>query len=396
MTHFIFKFVLIAFFIVFLEGSQGNPFEILGVNPNSTDEEVARAYRTKAKEYHPDVSTLSTEEANRRFKLIQSSFEAIQKLRRSPVKAESQSQDFKRKNEIEKETAKRTAREILEQDLKNGTFGFETLRKLPALAQKRAREGGFHFGRGPKEDGEWEAISDFLKSQQTLLLNGNLNPNQLKDLLTEIDIYTEFTGESVKDIRAGLLEPFEMSILEKTKDRNIFLETLEGRLSRMSRAGAYSLFSATPQDSKKVFGSAPEFYVKQFGPFPKPSESPELQLAKEISALAFSKTQKNPSTLYELDYLIKSVPPALTPDEKLTFLADVVKHLDALPKNKVSKGAIEDFRNRIESKIKRVFSAHPELQSAYAKKGGWWERLAGSSSTCDIILGNIARKALKP
>jgi len=370
----------------------GNPYEVLGISPYASDDEVIRAYRAKAKEMHPDVSKLATTEANRKFKQLQLAFETIQKLRRDPNTSEFRSQQFERTRDKEKEAAKKAAFTILEADWNNGVFNTETLRKLPMLAKKRAHPGGFHFGRGPQEDGEWGAISQFFKTYQTELLNRNPSPNDLKDLLAELDIYTEFTGESVKDIRGGLLEPFENYIFTKTKDRNLFLETLEDRLRRMSRAGSVSIFSTSPEASKKVFGIASELYASKFGTYPESKPSPELQLAREISNLAFSKTQKNPTTLHELDYLIKSVPSALVAEEKLIFLADVMNQLDHLPKGRVSKGSLEDFRGRIRNKIKRVFHTHPELQQNFAKRGRWWEKLAGSATTCEILLGNLARK----
>lgn len=369
----------------------GNPYEVLGVSPQASDDEVIRAYRAKAKEMHPDVSKLATSEANRQFKQLQLAFETIQKLRRDPNTTQFRSQQFNRTRDSEKEATRKTAFTILEADWNKGVFNTETLRKLPMLAKKRANPGGFHFGRGPNEDGEWAAVSQFFKTYQTELLNRSPNPRDLKDLLAEIDIYTEFTGESVKDIKAGLLEPFENYIFFKTQERNLFLETLEDRLRRMSRTGSVSFFSPSQEASKKVFGPASEIYVDKFGPYPDSKLSPELQLAREISKLAFSKTEKNPTTLHELDYLIKSVPSALSAEEKLIFLADVMDQLDLLPKSRVSKGTLEDFRGRIRNKIKRIFDTRPELQKTFATRGRWWHKIMGSVSACDVLLGNLAR-----
>ena len=33
-----------------------NPYQILGIDPNATDDEVKKAYRTLSKKYHPDAN----------------------------------------------------------------------------------------------------------------------------------------------------------------------------------------------------------------------------------------------------------------------------------------------------------------------------------------------------
>ena len=33
-----------------------DPYKVLGISPDATDEEVKKAYRTMAKKYHPDLN----------------------------------------------------------------------------------------------------------------------------------------------------------------------------------------------------------------------------------------------------------------------------------------------------------------------------------------------------
>ena len=52
-----------------------DPYAVLGVPPGSSPTEIARAYREKAKEWHPDVR--GTEDALRRMALINAAYEQI-------------------------------------------------------------------------------------------------------------------------------------------------------------------------------------------------------------------------------------------------------------------------------------------------------------------------------
>lgn len=53
-----------------------NPYEILGVAPSSTDDEIRAAYRKLAKAYHPDLNP-GNKEAERRFKEIASAYDLL-------------------------------------------------------------------------------------------------------------------------------------------------------------------------------------------------------------------------------------------------------------------------------------------------------------------------------
>ena len=61
-----------------------DPYAVLGVQPGSSPEEVARAYRAKAKEWHPDVR--GTEDALRRMAVINAAYEQIRDGKVAPAR----------------------------------------------------------------------------------------------------------------------------------------------------------------------------------------------------------------------------------------------------------------------------------------------------------------------
>lgn len=60
-----------------------DPYKVLGVSPNATDDEIKEAYRALVKKYHPDKFADSdlAELANEKMKEINSAYDEIQKMR---------------------------------------------------------------------------------------------------------------------------------------------------------------------------------------------------------------------------------------------------------------------------------------------------------------------------
>ena len=61
-------------------GDRGmNPYEVLGVTPAATDEEIKKAYRRLSRRYHPDanIGKPGEKEAEEKFKEVQQAYNAI-------------------------------------------------------------------------------------------------------------------------------------------------------------------------------------------------------------------------------------------------------------------------------------------------------------------------------
>ena len=56
-----------------------NPYQILGISPDATDDEVKKAYRTLSKKYHPDANINSPNQAayTEKFKEVQTAYKTI-------------------------------------------------------------------------------------------------------------------------------------------------------------------------------------------------------------------------------------------------------------------------------------------------------------------------------
>ena len=56
-----------------------NPYEVLGLNRNASDEEIKKAYRSLSRKYHPDanVNNPNKKQAEEKFKEIQQAYQQI-------------------------------------------------------------------------------------------------------------------------------------------------------------------------------------------------------------------------------------------------------------------------------------------------------------------------------
>ena len=62
-----------------------DPYDVLGVKPNDSDDQIKKAYRTLCKKYHPDmnIDNPNKEEYTLKFKEVQSAYEQIMDMRKN-------------------------------------------------------------------------------------------------------------------------------------------------------------------------------------------------------------------------------------------------------------------------------------------------------------------------
>ena len=62
-----------------------DPYKVLGISRDATDDEVKKAYREKSRKYHPDanVNNPNKDKAEEMFKLVQQAYDQIMNERKN-------------------------------------------------------------------------------------------------------------------------------------------------------------------------------------------------------------------------------------------------------------------------------------------------------------------------
>ena len=66
-----------------------DPYSVLGVSPNATDEEIKKAYRRLSRKYHPDANINNPDKAaaEEKFKEVQAAYDQIVKAKENHTSA---------------------------------------------------------------------------------------------------------------------------------------------------------------------------------------------------------------------------------------------------------------------------------------------------------------------
>ena len=73
-----------------------DPYEVLGVSPNATDEEIKHAYRELSRKYHPDANQNNPlkDLAEEKFKQVQAAYSQIMEMRKNGQTYQNNGQNF--------------------------------------------------------------------------------------------------------------------------------------------------------------------------------------------------------------------------------------------------------------------------------------------------------------
>lgn len=160
-----------------------NPYEILGVSPRATDDEIKRAYREQSRKYHPDsysgnpLSGLAEE----KFKQVQEAYEQIMRERNGGYQSGAsygssfRSQSFQNQAEYQS----------IVNYLSNRQYG-DALRELERLSNREAR---WYYYSAISNVG----LGNTMRGMEHARMAVNLEPtnSEYQNLLNQLSFQTE-------------------------------------------------------------------------------------------------------------------------------------------------------------------------------------------------------------
>ncbi len=120
-----------------------DPYKVLGISPNATDEEIKNAYRNLARKYHPDnyaADNPLAELATEKMQEINAAYDMIQKMRAGQSAGTGQGSSYQNKQGYAGGTGIYAEIRLL---INSGRFG-EADRKLSAIPEHE-RTADWHF-----------------------------------------------------------------------------------------------------------------------------------------------------------------------------------------------------------------------------------------------------------
>ncbi|MDD6551260.1 MAG: J domain-containing protein [Lachnospiraceae bacterium] len=115
-----------------------NPYEVLGVSPNATDEEIKHAYRELSRKYHPDANQNNPlkDLAEEKFKQVQEAYSEIMEMRKNGGNYYQNNQNYSNGN-------------YNNQNYNNGNWQNQGYNGDPYYQQRRYAQNGQRYGRDP-------------------------------------------------------------------------------------------------------------------------------------------------------------------------------------------------------------------------------------------------------
>lgn len=160
-----------------------DPYKILGVSPDATDDEIKKVYRELAKKYHPDnyANSEFVDIANDKMQQINEAYDEILRMRASgsadTTGAYNDASQFQRIRELIS-SGRYTEAEVMLESEQNRTAEWFYLKGICAMARRAYNDASENFGRAYRmEPTNPEYAAMFQRFRGAQHNYGNFSPN---------------------------------------------------------------------------------------------------------------------------------------------------------------------------------------------------------------------------